>query len=93
MTKINYTPIGKSIVVEIPKTEVETKSGIIKSEAMIKEEQESRSGHAKVVAVGSEITEIKVGDIVIPKGQGFEINVDDVKYFQTDIYNILGIVG
>lgn len=93
MKTIKYTPIGRMVVVEIPKTEVETTSGIIKSESMIKAEQENKSGEALVMAVGSEVTEIKVGDIVIPKGQGFMVMVEGVEYFQMDLYNVLGIVG
>jgi len=93
MKALKYTPIGRTIVVEIPATEVETTSGIIKSESMVKEEQENKSGEALVVAVGTEVTEIKVGDTVIPKGQGFMVKIGDVEYFQMDMYNVLGIVG
>ena len=53
MIKLKYTPIGRTIVVEIPKT----------------------------------------GDIVIPKGQGFMVKIEDKEYFQMDLYNVLGIVG
>jgi len=93
MKTIKYTPIGKTIVVEIPKTEVETTSGIIKSESMVKAEQENKSGEALVVAVGTEVTDIKVGDTIIPKGQGFMVKIENVEYFQMDMYNVLGIVG
>ena len=93
MIELKYTPIGRTIVVEIPKTAVETTSGIIKSESMVKEEQENKSGEALVVAIGTEVTEIKVGDIVIPKGQGFMVKIEDKEYFQMDLYNVLGIVG
>ena len=93
MKAIKYTPIGRTIVVEIPETKVETTSGIIKSESMVKEEQDNKSGEALVVAIGTEVTEIKVGDIVIPKGQGFMVKIKDKEYFQMDMYNVLGIVG
>lgn len=93
MKAINYTPLGRSIVVEIPETNVETDSGIMKSESMVKAEQANKSGEAKVLAIGTDVTEIKVGDVVIPKGQGFMVKVDGVEYFQIEMYNVLGIVG
>ena len=89
---INYEPLGQHIVVEMPKVAKETESGIIKSESMLKEEAEKRDGHAKVVAVSQEVKAVKVGDIVIPKGQGFMVNVDGVEYFQMNMFDVLGIV-
>ncbi len=89
---INYEPLGQHIVVEMPEVAKETDSGIIKSDSMIKEEEEKRDGHAKVVAVSQEVKNVKVGDIVIPKGQGFMVNVDGVEYFQMNMFDVLGIV-
>ena len=89
---INYEPLGSHIVVEMPNVEKETKSGIIKSEMMLKEEADKRDGHAKVVAVSQEVKTVKVGDTVVPKGQGFMVMVDDVEYFQMNMFDVLGIV-
>ena len=90
---INYEPLGQHIVVEMPEVAKETDSGIIKSESMLKEERDKRDGHAKVVvAVSQEVKNVKVGDTVIPKGQGFMVKVDDVEYFQMNMYDVLGIV-
>ena len=75
---INYEPLGNHIVVEMPNVAKETDSGIIKSESMLKEERDKRDGHAKVVAVSQEVKNVKVGDIVIPKGQGFMVKVEDI---------------
>ena len=92
VTMINYEPLGNHIVVEMPDVAKETESGIIKSESMLKEERDKRDGHAKVVAVSREVENVKVGDIVIPKGQGFMVKVDDVEYFQMNIFDVLGIL-
>jgi len=89
---INYEPLGNHIVVEMPNVAKETESGIIKSESMLKEEADKRDGHAKVVAVSQEIENVKVGDIVIPKGQGFMVMIDNVEYFQMNMFDVLGIV-
>ena len=89
---INYEPLGSHIVVEMPQVAKETESGIIKSESMLKEERDKRDGHAKVVAVSQDVKTVKVGDVVIPKGQGFMVKVDDVEYFQMNIFDVLGIV-
>ena len=92
MNAINYEPLGQHIVVEMPEVAVETDSGIIKSESMLKEERDKRDGHARVVAVSQDVKTVKVGDIVIPKGQGFMVKVDDVEYFQMNMFDVLGIV-
>ena len=89
---INYEPLGQHIVVEMPEVAKETDSGIIKSESMIKEEESKRDGHAKVVAVSQEVKAVKVGDTVIPKGQGFMVKVEDIEYFQMNMFDVLGIV-
>ena len=89
---INYEPLGQHIVVEMPQVAKETESGIIKSESMLKEERDKKDGHAKVVAVSQEVKNVKVGDTVIPKGQGFMVNVEGIEYFQINMYDVLGIV-
>ena len=89
---INYEPLGNHIVVEMPQVMKETESGIIKSDSMIKEEESKKDGHAKVVAVSQEVKTVKVGDTVIPKGQGFMVMVDGIEYFQMNMYDVLGIV-
>ena len=92
VTMINYEPLGQHIVVEMPNVAKETESGIIKSESMLKEEAEKRDGHAKVVAVSKEVKAVKVGDTVIPKGQGFMVMVDGVEYFQMNMFDVLGVI-
>jgi len=89
---INYEPLGNHIVVEMPSVEKETKSGIIKSQQMLKEEESKRDGHAKVVAVSDDVKNVKVGDTIIPKGQGFMVMVDEIEYFQMNMFDVLGIV-
>lgn len=89
---INYEPLGNHIVVEMPEVAKETESGIIKSESMIKEEEDKKDGHAKVVAVSRDVDNVKVGDTVIPKGQGFMVNVEGIEYFQMNMFDVLGIV-
>ena len=89
---INYEPLGNHIVVEMPEVAKETDSGILKSESMIREEEDKRDGHAKVVAVSQDVKTVKVGDTVIPKGQGFMVNVEGIEYFQMNMFDVLGIV-
>tara|TARA_R110000824_G_scaffold361127_2_gene548886 strand:- start:1085 stop:1369 length:285 start_codon:yes stop_codon:yes gene_type:complete len=89
---INYEPLGNHIVVEMPNVEKETASGIIKSEMMLKEEESKRDGHAKVVAVSQDVKTVKVGDTIIPKGQGFMVMVDEIEYFQMNMFDVLGVV-
>ena len=89
---INYEPLGNHIVVEMPNVEKETDSGILKSDSMIKAERDKKDGHAKVVAVSQDVKNVKVGDTVIPKGQGFMVMVDNIEYFQMNMFDVLGIV-
>ena len=35
---------------------------------------------------------IKVGDTIIPKGQGFMVMVDEIEYFQMNMFDVLGVV-
>tara|TARA_R110000824_G_scaffold304103_1_gene491897 strand:- start:515 stop:799 length:285 start_codon:yes stop_codon:yes gene_type:complete len=89
---ISYEPLGNHIVVEMPQVEKETVSGIIKSDMMLKEEESKRDGHTKVVAVSQDVKTVKVGDTVIPKGQGFMVMIEETEYFQMNMFDVLGIV-
>ena len=90
--EINYEPLGNHIVVEMPSVQKETESGIIKSDIMLQEEASKRDGHAKVVAVSQEVGSVKVGDTVIPKGQGFAVMIKDIEYFQMNMFDVLGVL-
>ena len=44
------------------------------------------------MAVSQDVKNVKVGDTVIPKGQGFMVNVEGIEYFQMNMFDVLGIV-
>ena len=66
MSKLGFKPLGRNVFVEVPKVETTTKSGIIKGEALIKEEEDARDGYYEVVGVGDKVEQtIKVGDMIL----------------------------
>ena len=88
---MKFKPNGSWVVLPDP-TITETESGIIKSDIMLQEEASKRDGHAKVVAVSQEVGSVKVGDTVIPKGQGFAVMIKDIEYFQMNMFDVLGVL-
>ena len=44
------------------------------------------------MSVSQDVKNVQVGDTVIPKGQGFMVKVDDIEYFQMNMFDVLGIV-
>ena len=76
--KINFKPIGKRLVLGLPEVKEKTKGGIIKSPELLKEEkQEVLQDFPVVLAIGDEVTKVKVGDKVLPLVRSIEtIKID-----------------
>ena len=90
-TKINCQPLGDQLVVNVPIVSEKTKSGIIKSESMMAEEKSGVDSFLEVVAIGSAVKEVKVGDKVMVDGMMKTLEVDGVQYGQIREYNVMGI--
>lgn len=89
MKNVNFQPLGYYILVEVPTVEEKTKAGVIKSASMVEEEKKKNISFLKVLAVGDEVTTIKVGDYVLAaKGDIFSLDGED--YLLTQLTHIKG---
>lgn len=76
--KINYKPTFNRVLVKTPQFSEKTKSGIIKDKSIIEAEQ-AKPKRLEILAVGPEVKQIKVGDLV-------DIDVRIAQHTTVDIY-------
>lgn len=82
-------PLGKRVLIQEVKQEEVTKSGIVLPGTASKEKPIT----GEVLAVGNEVSEVKVGEKVIyEKYTGTEVKDGDVEYLLIDMKNILAVV-
>ena len=86
---MNFTPLGKRVLVKRVEETNTTSSGII-----IPDNAKEKPSRGEVVAVSSEVTELKNGDeVVFGKYSGNEVTLDGELYIVLDVDAILGIIG
>ncbi|HEO98724.1 MAG: co-chaperone GroES [Campylobacterales bacterium] len=86
---MNFKPLGERILVERIEEASTTSSGII-----IPDNAKDKPSQGKVIAVGSEVEEVKVGDtIVFGKYAGSEITIDHTEYLIMEQSDALGILS
>lgn len=82
-------PLGKRVLIQEVKQEEVTKSGIVLPGTASKE----KPIIGQVLAVGNEVSEVKVGEKVIyEKYTGTEVKDGDIEYLLIDMKNILAVV-
>ena len=85
---MNFKPLGERVLVERTEVENKTASGIY-----IPDNAKEKPQTAKVVAVGSKIEDVNLGDIVVfEQYRGTEIKLDGKEYIILNIENILGVM-
>lgn len=85
---MNFKPLGDRLLVERVEEASTTATGII-----IPDTAKEKPSHGKVVAIGSEVEEVKEGDtVVFGKYTGSEITVDGKEYLIMDLSDVLGIL-
>lgn len=85
---MNIQPLADRIVLEQLEQEEQTKSGII-----LPESAQEKPKMAKVLAVGSEVKEVKVGDTVLYKSYGpDDVKVDNKDYMIAKEEDILATI-
>ena len=89
MNKVNFQPIGYYILTEAPKVEEKTKSGVIKPNSMLEEEKRSNTNFLKVLAVGDDVKNIEVGNLVLA-AKGDIFSLDGTDYLLTLLTHIKG---
>ena len=86
---MNFKPLGDRLLVERIEEMSTTVSGII-----IPDNAKDKPSQGKVVAIGSEVEEISVGDtIVFGKYAGNEITLDSKEYLIMEQADALGILS
>jgi len=85
---LNLKPLGDRLVVEPIEQNETTASGLVLPETAKEKPQKG-----KVEAVGSEVKELKVGNIILfDKYSGSKVNIDGTDYLIVKEEDILGIV-
>ena len=86
---MNFQPLGKRVLVKRLEEANTTASGII-----IPDNAAEKPSKGEVVAVSSEVNELKLSDkVVFGKFSGNEISLDGEKYLVMDVEDIFGIIG
>jgi len=86
---MKFQPLGKRVLVEREEEVSKTASGIIIPDNASKEKPSS----GKVVALGKECEDVKVGDkVVFAKYAGSEVTLDDKKYLILNLEDVLGVI-
>ena len=85
---MNFKPLGDRLLVQRIEEANTTASGII-----IPDNAKEKPSKAKVIAVGSEVEDINVGDtVVFGKYSGNEIILDGTEYLIMESSDIFGIL-
>lgn len=85
---MNFQPLGKRVLVKRVEEANTTSSGII-----IPDNAQEKPSKGEVVAVSSEVSEVKCGDLVVfGKFSGNEISLDGEKFLVIETEDIFGII-
>jgi chaperonin GroES len=86
---MNFKPLGKRVLVKRVEETNTTSSGII-----IPDNAKEKPSRANIMAVSSEVKELKKGDeVVFGKYSGNEVSIDGAVYIVLDTDDIFGIIG
>ena len=85
---MNFKPLGKRVLVQRTEVESKTASGII-----LVDSAKEKPNTAEVKAVGSEVTEVNVGDtIVFEQFRGTELSLEGEDYLVLELENVMGVM-
>ena len=86
---MNFKPLGDRVLVERVEETNTTASGII-----IPDNAKEKPSEAKVLAIGSDVEDVKEGDVVVfGKYSGTDLVLDGKDYLVLEVSDILGIKG
>ena len=86
---MNFTPLGKRVLVKRVEETNTTSSGII-----IPDNAKEKPSRGKVITVSSEVNELKNNDeVVFGKYSGNEISLEGELYIVLDVDDVFGIIG
>jgi len=85
---MNFQPLGDRLLVERVEEATTTASGII-----IPDNAKEKPSRGKVLAIGSDVEDINVDDVVVfGKYAGTDLILDDNEYLVLEVSDILGII-
>ncbi len=85
---MNFTPLGKRVLVKRSQEQTTTPTGII-----IPDNAQEKPSIGEVVAVSSEVSELSCGNkVAFGKYAGNEITLNDQKYLIINTEDIFGII-
>jgi len=86
---MNFKPLGDRVLVERVEETNTTASGII-----IPDNAKEKPSRAKVIAVSSEVEDVKEGDVVVfGKYSGTELVLEGKEYLVLETSDILGVIA
>jgi len=89
---MNYFPLGATLLINAPKIAEKTEGGILKSDAMLKEERMSWDGTVKVIAAGPDCKHISAGMTILLQTNAImhPVLIEEKEYLQVEEYSVLG---
>ncbi len=85
---MNFKPLGNRVLVERVQEATTTMSGII-----IPDNAKEKPSQGKIIAIGSDVEEIEVGDVVVfGKYVGNELSIDGTEYLIIEADELFGII-
>ena len=86
---MNFKPLGERLLIQREEETNTTASGII-----IPDNAKEKPSRGKVIAIGSEVEDVNVNDIVVfGKYAGSELTLDSQEYLVIEVSDILGVIG
>ena len=86
---MNFKPLGDRLLVERVEETNTTASGII-----IPDNAKEKPSRAKVLAIGNDVEDINMDDIVVfGKYAGVELSLDSKEYLVLEVSDILGVTA
>jgi chaperonin GroES len=86
---MNFKPLGDRLLVQRVEETNTTASGII-----IPDNAKEKPSRAKVLAIGNDVEDINIDDIVVfGKYAGVELSLDSKEYLVLEVSDILGVIA
>ena len=86
---MNFKPLGERILVKSVEESNTTASGII-----IPDNAKEKPNRAEVIAVGSEVKDVNVADVVVfSKYSGTALALDGQDYIVLELADVLGVIS
>jgi len=88
---MNFKPLGDRVLIKVKEAETKTASGIYIPDNAEKE----KPTQAEIIAIGSEVKDVKVGDnVVFTKfARSATVTLEETDYLVMETAEILGIMG